>query len=79
MLVGRAEGKNPNNGGVGPGGPLSLSSSIIQWTMLRISQNRWPEDESRELTCIRKDADKNLAECQKHSKGKKQQQQHKTQ
>lgn len=71
VLVGGAEGKNPNNGGGGPGGPLSLSSSIIKWTMLRSSKNMWPEDESRELRCIRKDAAKNLSECQKHSKGKK--------
>lgn len=70
--------KMPGGGGEGRGKvkkskqlPLSLSFSIIKQTTLHTSKNIWPEDESQEVSCIRKDAYKNLAQRPKHSKGKK--------
>lgn len=66
---GRDEVKNSSSGGMDPGRPLSLSSSMIKWAMLYISENIWPEDERRDLNCVLKNAYMNLAQCQKRSKG----------
>lgn len=62
---GRDEVKNSNSGGMDPGRPMSLSFSRIKRTMLHISKNIWPEDKSRDLSCIRKDAYTNLTTVSK--------------